>query len=62
MLATEEHCSLFVNGGRKKFCNIGSGNPQHLDVPTQDEDCQLPPHQESLHSRPGTNAINFYLH
>jgi hypothetical protein len=29
-----------------------AGDPQHLDVPAQDEDRQLPPHQEPLHRRP----------
>ena len=29
------------------------GDSQHLDVPTQDEDGQLPPDQEPLHRRPG---------
>ncbi len=56
MLAREERSSLFANCRCKKFYNIGPGNPQHLDVPTQDEDSQLPPHQEPLHSRPGTDA------
>lgn len=28
------------------------GDPQHLDVSAQDEDGQLPPHQEPLHRGP----------
>jgi hypothetical protein len=31
-------------------------HPQHLDVSAQDEDRQLPAHQEPLHRRPGLLA------